>query len=244
MNVHQSTPPPPPSRHIEDLPNPHATVYQESHGPYIPMQAPYPHPPRPTPIYRDPRNIFGPPLVALNHGPTSKLAPPVHTPRLSLSLYPYGSPRGYTDSPLTPRDLHLDHPHHTQHNHPSNVKHHHHYQTTITVYHHHKHHFLHPQHLEIPNKSHWAWACFFKQKVKVSIRAWEHAPRMRLHHISKLLSKFVGENDPIHHMERFEQVCETLGEIDDLNKVLAFGLSLEGKAGHWFQSLSPTKKIN
>ena len=31
------------------------------------------------------------------------------------------------------------------------------------------------------------------------------------------------------HIEHFEKICETFGEVGDFNKVQDFGLSLEGK---------------
>ena len=62
--------------------------------------------------------------------------------------------------------------------------------------------------------------------------------------ISKLLTKFLGEEDPISHIEQFEQICDTYGEVGDFDKVIAFWLSLEGRASQWYRALEPEEKVN
>ena len=62
--------------------------------------------------------------------------------------------------------------------------------------------------------------------------------------ISKLLTKYLDEVDPISHIEQFEQICDTFGEVVDFDKVNTFGLSFEGKACQWYSTLELEEKIN
>lgn len=62
--------------------------------------------------------------------------------------------------------------------------------------------------------------------------------------ISKLLTKCLGEGDPISHIKRFEQIYDTYKEVGDFDKGNAFVLRLEGKAGQWYRALEPEEKVN
>ena len=62
--------------------------------------------------------------------------------------------------------------------------------------------------------------------------------------ISKLLTKFLVEGDPFLHIERFEQICDTYGEVGNFDMVNDFGLSLEGKARQLYRSLETKEKVN
>ena len=54
--------------------------------------------------------------------------------------------------------------------------------------------------------------------------------------------KFQGEGDPITYVERFEQLCATFGDVSDGDKIGAFGIQLDGKAGAWYQALKPKER--
>ena len=56
-----------------------------------------------------------------------------------------------------------------------------------------------------------------------------HGSRNRSIAIAKLITKFHGEGDPITYVERFEQICAAFGG----DKIRAFGIQLDGKAGAW-----------
>ena len=59
-----------------------------------------------------------------------------------------------------------------------------------------------------------------------------HGSRNRSIAIAKLITKFHGEGDPITYVERFEQICAAF--VSDGDKIGAFGIQLEGKAGEWY----------
>ena len=63
-----------------------------------------------------------------------------------------------------------------------------------------------------------------------------HGSRNRSITIAKLIMKFQGEGDLITYVDRFERVCATFGDVFDGNKIGAFGIQLDGKAGTWYQS--------
>ena len=54
--------------------------------------------------------------------------------------------------------------------------------------------------------------------------------------------KFHGEGDPITYVERFEQICAAFGDVSDGDKIGAFGIQLDGKAGTWYQALKDEEK--
>ena len=58
-----------------------------------------------------------------------------------------------------------------------------------------------------------------------------HGFRNRSTTIAKLITKFQGEGDPITYVECFEQVCATFGNVYDSDKIVAFGIQLDGNAG-------------
>ena len=57
------------------------------------------------------------------------------------------------------------------------------------------------------------------------------------------MPKFASEIDPIQHVEQFEQLCSTFGNVDDLTKVGAFRLTLEGKAEQLYRALTPIEMV-
>ena len=66
-----------------------------------------------------------------------------------------------------------------------------------------------------------------------------HGSRNRSIAIAKLITKFHGEGDPITYVERFEQICVAFGDGD---KIGAFGIKLDGKAGAWYRALKDEEK--
>ena len=58
-----------------------------------------------------------------------------------------------------------------------------------------------------------------------------HGSRNRSIAIAKLITKFQGEGDSITYVERFKQVCATFRDISNGDKIGAFGIQLDGKAG-------------
>ena len=51
------------------------------------------------------------------------------------------------------------------------------------------------------------------------------------------MTKFTGSEDPFHHLELFEQICEAFGDLNDDISILAFGLTLQGIASQWFHTI-------
>ena len=69
-----------------------------------------------------------------------------------------------------------------------------------------------------------------------------HGSRNRSIAIAKLITKFHGEGDPITYVEQFEQICAAFGDVSDGDKIGAFGIQLEGKAGAWYRALKDEEK--
>ena len=69
-----------------------------------------------------------------------------------------------------------------------------------------------------------------------------HGTRNRSIAIAKLITKFQGEGDPITYVEHFEQVCAAFGDVFDGDKIRAFGIQLDGKAGAWYRVLKNEEK--
>ena len=69
-----------------------------------------------------------------------------------------------------------------------------------------------------------------------------HGSRNRSIVIAKLITKFQGEGDLITYVERFEQVCAAFGDVSDGDKIGAFGIQLDGKAGAWYRVLKNEEK--
>ena len=69
-----------------------------------------------------------------------------------------------------------------------------------------------------------------------------HGPRNRSIAIAKLNTKFQGEGDPITYVERFKQVCAAFGDVSDGDKIVAFGIQLDGKAGVWYHAPKPKEE--
>ena len=73
----------------------------------------------------------------------------------------------------------------------------------------------------------------------------DHNPlRNRSISISKFLAKYFTEGNLVSHIEGFEQICDTPRDVEVLDKVSTFGLSLEGKAHQWYNTLGIEEKIN
>ena len=66
-----------------------------------------------------------------------------------------------------------------------------------------------------------------------------HGSRNRSIAIAKLITKFHGEGNPITYVEQFEQVCAAFADGD---KIGAFGIQLDGKAGAWYRALKNEEK--
>ena len=69
---------------------------------------------------------------------------------------------------------------------------------------------------------------------------WE-TPRSKVRpsHFQKWVKKFSGAGDPYDHLASFKQIARA-EEVDDLHTLVeGFGLTLEGKALLWFQTLDP-----
>ena len=64
--------------------------------------------------------------------------------------------------------------------------------------------------------------------------------KVRPSQLQKLCKAFDGSGDPYDHVERFRQVLYAEGVEDVHTMVQGFGLTLEGRALRWFQSLSNT----
>ena len=57
--------------------------------------------------------------------------------------------------------------------------------------------------------------------------------------LQKLVKKYDGSKDPHDHIASFKQVLRAEQVSDSHTKIEGFGLTLEGKALSWFQSLEP-----
>ncbi|MCO5563766.1 hypothetical protein L7F22_017413 [Adiantum nelumboides] len=60
--------------------------------------------------------------------------------------------------------------------------------------------------------------------------------------VAKIAQKYNGDGDVRKHVEIFEQVCDFLGEYNDLNRCRALSLTLSGKAGDWYRTLRVEEK--
>ncbi|MCO5552299.1 hypothetical protein L7F22_005811 [Adiantum nelumboides] len=60
--------------------------------------------------------------------------------------------------------------------------------------------------------------------------------------VAKIAQKYNGDGDVRKHVEIFEQVCDSLGEYNDLNRCRALNLTLSGKAGDWYRTLRVEEK--
>ena len=69
-----------------------------------------------------------------------------------------------------------------------------------------------------------------------------HGSRNRSITIAKLITKIQGEGDLITYVECFEQVCAAFRDVSDGNKIGAFGIQLNGKAGTWYRALKNKEK--
>ncbi|MCO5586294.1 hypothetical protein L7F22_040233 [Adiantum nelumboides] len=61
----------------------------------------------------------------------------------------------------------------------------------------------------------------------------DREPRSKAVQVAKIAQKYNGDGDVRKHVEIFEQVCDSLGEYNDLNRCRALSLTLSGKAGDW-----------
>ncbi|MCO5606248.1 hypothetical protein L7F22_060435 [Adiantum nelumboides] len=60
--------------------------------------------------------------------------------------------------------------------------------------------------------------------------------------VAKIAQKYIGDGDVRKHVEIFEQVCDSLGEYNDLNKYRALSFTLSGKAMNWYKTLRVEEK--
>lgn len=69
---------------------------------------------------------------------------------------------------------------------------------------------------------------------------WEaQCSKVRPSHFQKWVKKFSGAGDPYDHLASFKQIARA-EEVYDLHTLVkGFGLTLEGKALSWFQTLDP-----
>ena len=67
----------------------------------------------------------------------------------------------------------------------------------------------------------------------------EYSRRIRQSALQKLVKKYDGSKDPHDHIASFKQVLRVEQVSDPHTQIEGFGLTLEGKALSWFQSLEP-----
>ncbi len=68
--------------------------------------------------------------------------------------------------------------------------------------------------------------------------------RVRPNNFQKWVKKFSGSGDPYDHLASFKQVARA-EQVNDLHtKVEGFGLTLEGRALSWFQTLDPSEYLS
>ncbi|MCO5549357.1 hypothetical protein L7F22_002827 [Adiantum nelumboides] len=60
--------------------------------------------------------------------------------------------------------------------------------------------------------------------------------------VAKIAQKYNGDGDVRKHVEIFEQVYDSLGEYNDLNRCRALSLTLSRKAGDWYRTLRVEEK--
>ncbi|MCO5597839.1 hypothetical protein L7F22_051923 [Adiantum nelumboides] len=70
----------------------------------------------------------------------------------------------------------------------------------------------------------------------------DREPRSKAVQVAKIAQKYNGDGDVRKHVEIFEQVCDSLGENNDLNRCRALSLTLSGKAGDWYRTLRVEEK--
>ncbi|MCO5568995.1 hypothetical protein L7F22_022700 [Adiantum nelumboides] len=70
----------------------------------------------------------------------------------------------------------------------------------------------------------------------------DREPRSKAVQVAKIAQKYNGDGDVRKHVEIFEQVCDSLGEYNDLNRCRALSLTLSGKAGDWYRTLRVEEK--
>lgn len=67
---------------------------------------------------------------------------------------------------------------------------------------------------------------------------------MRPSQLQKLVKKYDGSMDPHDHVASFRQVLGAERVSDSHTQIEGFGLTLEGKAQSWFQTLEPCMKTS
>ena len=70
----------------------------------------------------------------------------------------------------------------------------------------------------------------------------EYSRKVRPSTLQKLVKKYDGSGDPYDHIASFRQVVHAEQVTDTHTKIEGFGLTLEGKALSWFQTLDPSMK--
>ncbi|MCO5569158.1 hypothetical protein L7F22_022868 [Adiantum nelumboides] len=70
----------------------------------------------------------------------------------------------------------------------------------------------------------------------------DREPRSKAIQVAKIAQKYNGDGEVRKHVEIFEQVCDSLGEYNDLNRCRALSLTLSGKAGDWYRTLRVEEK--
>ena len=68
--------------------------------------------------------------------------------------------------------------------------------------------------------------------------------RVRPANFQKWVKKYSGASDPYDHLASFKQVARAEQVIDLHTKVEGFGLTLEGRALSWFQTLNPADYLS
>ncbi|MCO5578355.1 hypothetical protein L7F22_032196 [Adiantum nelumboides] len=66
----------------------------------------------------------------------------------------------------------------------------------------------------------------------------DREPRSKAVQVAKIAQKYNVRK----HVEIFEQVCDSLGEYNDLNRCRALSLTLSGKAGDWYRTVRVEEK--
>ncbi|KAI5059819.1 hypothetical protein GOP47_0026138, partial [Adiantum capillus-veneris] len=163
------------------------------------------------------------PLAPYVHmAPTPPIVPLAYAPRVPLpSSYPSGSMSGYVPYPAssthTPRSAPVPLPHMIPRVPPSAL----------------------PPHIGDVA----AFAQTIGRSIAENMRhASDREPRSKAVQIAKLTQKFNGDEDARKHIEVFEQVCDSLGERNELHKCYALSLTLSGKAGDWYRTLRVDEK--
>ena len=69
---------------------------------------------------------------------------------------------------------------------------------------------------------------------------YDYTQKVRPSMLQKLVKKFDGSGDPYDHIATFRQVVRAEKVSDNHTQIEGFGLTLEGKALSWFQTLEPS----